>query len=194
MKSLRKNIAGALALTALLLLAACADDAADPDADLAEADTMAAEAPRMAVAQLAPASGSNVQGTVTFTEQDDGLLVEARVMGLDEGLHGFHVHETGDCSAPDATSAGGHFAPEGDPHGAPSDPASQRHVGDFGNLEAGADGTAAYRRVDTIATLDGVNAIVGKAVIVHQEEDDLASQPSGDAGPRIACGVIEMQM
>src|SRR5690606_12977997 len=94
-----------------------------------------------AVAVLSPASGSKVSGTVTFTQVENGVRVVAEVRGLDaDGTHGFHVHEFGDCSAPDATSAGGHFNPTGAPHGAPTD--EKRHVGDMGNLEADGQGVA----------------------------------------------------
>lgn len=191
MKSLLKNIPYLL-LGVALLVGGCEGEAPDPDA-APDADTTAMTMNRVAVATLTPASGSTVEGTITLTEHEGGLLVEARVTGLAPGPHGFHVHENGDCSAPDATSAGGHFAPQDDPHGAPSNAPDQRHVGDFGNLEAGPDSTATYNRVDTVATLSGPNSVVGRAVIVHQDADDLTSQPSGEAGPRIACGVIEMQ-
>ncbi|MDX1545676.1 MAG: superoxide dismutase family protein [Rhodothermales bacterium] len=191
MKSPLKNVSFLL-FGAALLVGGCEGEAPAPD-PAPDADPSAVAVNRVAVATLAPASGSTVGGTITLTEQEGGLLVEARVTGLAPGPHGFHVHETGDCSAPDATSAGGHFAPAGDPHGAPSDAPGQRHVGDFGNLEAGPDSTATYSRVDTVATLSGPNSVIGRAVIVHQDADDLTSQPSGEAGPRIACGVIEMQ-
>ena len=147
---------------------------------------------KIAVANLQPTEGNKVSGKVTFTPEESGVLVVADITGLSPGKHGFHVHETGDCSAPDASSAGGHYAPNNSPHGAPDAPANQRHVGDFGNITADASGNAKYSRVDNVATLDGANSIVGKAVIVHGGEDDLKSQPSGDAGKRVACGVVEM--
>lgn len=175
------------------MLAGCVDD----EGDAVDVDTTATamqdgmDMEEVAVANLSPTQGNNVTGMVTFTSLDGAVRVEADVQGLAPGLHGFHVHENGDCSAPDASSAGGHFAPEGSPHGAPSD--SARHVGDLGNLEVGQDSMATYTRVDSVIALSGPNSIVGKAVIVHGGEDDLTSQPSGDAGPRLACGVIEMQ-
>jgi Cu-Zn family superoxide dismutase len=115
----------------------------------------------------------------------------ADLEGLEPGLHGFHIHEVGDCSAPDASSAGGHFNPDNTPHGTPENPPAQRHVGDLGNLEADAEGKAHYERVDQMLPLRGPNSIVGKSVIVHAQADDLSSQPSGSAGPRLACGVIQ---
>jgi Cu-Zn family superoxide dismutase len=122
---------------------------------------------------------------------DGGVQIVADLEGLEPGKHGFHIHENGDCSAPDAESAGGHFNPDGSPHGAPDNPASQRHVGDLGNVEADADGKAHYERTDQIISMEGDNSIVGKAVIVHAQSDDLQTQPTGGAGPRLACGVIQ---
>lgn len=146
---------------------------------------------REAIAELSPTEGNDARGQVTFTATDGGVRVVADLEGLDAGAHGFHIHENGDCSAPDASSAGGHFNPTGAPHGAPDAPAAERHVGDLGNIEAGADGTARYDRTDSVISLSGANSIVGKAVVVHAGTDDLSSQPSGDAGNRLACGVIE---
>lgn len=196
-----------LLLALVLTLAACAEQpepAANgdtlstltPGADLDTTATPMSERGVIeetdAVATLSPTEGNDVRGRVTFAQIEDGVLVVAEVSGLSEGMHGFHVHETGDCSAPDASSAGGHFNPAGSPHGPPNAPDSQRHVGDLGNLEAGPDGTARYERVDPVLQLSGPNSIIGKAVIVHAGQDDLESQPTGEAGGRLACGVIEM--
>src|ERR1019366_10806696 len=120
---------------------------------------------KKAIAVLHPASGSQVMGTVTFTKTDGGMQVVADITGLTPGQHGFHIHEFGDCSAPDATSAGGHFNPYHMQHGGPA--AAMRHAGDFGNLEADASGKAHYERVDTTISLDGVDSIIGHGVIVH---------------------------
>lgn len=144
--------------------------------------------PGKAVATLLPRGGSGVEGTVTFTRTATGLAVSASLKGLGAGSHGFHVHEFGDCSAPDATSAGGHFNPTGDPHAGPD--AEKRHVGDLGNIEAKADGTATLQRDDTHLRLHGKRSILGRAVVVHAKADDLKTQPTGDAGGRLACGVI----
>lgn len=144
----------------------------------------------VATALLAPASGSSVQGTVNFIQTTDGQIrVEANLTGLTPGAHGFHIHEKGDCSAPDATSAGAHFNPTGKPHAGPHD--HDRHVGDFGNLEADDSGKATYSQTFADLKVEGETSIIGKAVIVHAKADDLTSQPSGDAGDRVACGVIE---
>ena len=146
-------------------------------------------ATREAIAELNPTEGNDVRGQVTFATTDGGVRVVAELEGLDAGMHGFHIHENGDCSAPDASSAGGHFNPTGAEHGAPDD--AVRHVGDLGNIEAGADGMASYDRTDSVITLSGANSIVGKAVVVHAGADDFETQPTGDAGGRLACGVIE---
>jgi len=145
--------------------------------------------PLVATVILSPATGSNVRGTVNFFQSKDTVRVEASLTGLTPGLHGFHIHEKGDCSVPDASSAGGHFNPTGMQHGAPTD--ASRHTGDFGNLEADAQGNARYAQSFPDLKLDGANSILGKAMIVHAKADDLKTQPSGDAGERVACGVIE---
>jgi Cu-Zn family superoxide dismutase len=111
---------------------------------------------------------------------------------LEPGPHGFHVHEFGDCSAPDGSSAGGHFAPLGSPHGPPDAGQGERHIGDLGNIVANADGVVEQELADSVIRLDGENSIVGKAIIVHAGADDFTTQPSGAAGERVACGVIEL--
>ncbi len=134
------------------------------------------------------AAGSKVVGLVTFTKTSDGIKVVADVTGLTPGKHGFHVHEFGDCSAPDASSAGGHFNPEKHQHGDRT--ATDRHAGDLGNLEADASGKAHLDWTDKVMQLAGKDGIIGKSVIVHEKEDDLKSQPVGNAGGRLACGVV----
>ena len=139
---------------------------------------------------LAPTKGNTATGQVRFTEFDGGVIVEASLSGLAPGGHGFHVHEKGDCSAPDATSAGGHFNPTGMPHGAPDK--AEHHLGDLPMLVADAAGNA---RLNT--TIEGLSlgatskaSILGRAVIVHAAPDDFATQPTGNSGARVACGVI----
>ncbi len=141
-----------------------------------------------AICVLHPTEGNTAKGTVTFTKTDGGIKVVADLEGLSEGKHGFHIHEYGDCSNLDGTSAGGHFNPEGTDHGAPSD--DVRHVGDLGNVEAGADGRAHLELTDTEISFSGSHSIIGRGIIVHAGTDDLVSQPTGDAGARVACGVI----
>jgi len=119
-----------------------------------------------------------------------GTLIAATVVGLEPGSHGFHIHETGDCSASDGTSAGGHYNPLDTAHGPPDAEASARHVGDLGNIVARGDGSAAYERLDAVVALAGEHTVIGRAVIIHEGEDDLSSQPTGAAGKRLACGVI----
>ena len=140
-----------------------------------------------AIAVLHPASGSQVMGTVTFTKTGDSVQVVADITGLTPGKHGFHIHEFGDCSAADASSAGGHFNPMKKPHGAPD--AAERHAGDLGNLEADSTGKAHLELKDNMLKLSGENSILGRGLIVHEKVDDW-SQPVGNAGSRQACGVI----
>lgn len=181
-------------LAAILLLAACeVDDPEAPTTDAPAADEPAqSEAPVLAAAVLEPTEGNEVMGTVNFVGASDGIRVQATIEGLEPNTtHGFHIHEEGDCSAPDGSSAGGHFNPTDDPHGGPGDSADERHVGDLGNLESNADGVATYERVDDLLTVEGNTSILGRGMIVHAGTDDLESQPTGDAGARLACGVVE---
>jgi superoxide dismutase, Cu-Zn family len=143
---------------------------------------------RRAVARLEPMGLSRVTGTLTFTVEGDGVRVRGSISGLSPGAHGFHVHEFGDLSdRSEGLSAGDHFAPGGTPHGRPSD--SHRHVGDLGNVVAGEDGVAVVNQLDPMLRLEGPHSIVGRSIVVHANEDKF-TQPSGDAGPRVAIGVI----
>jgi Cu-Zn family superoxide dismutase len=144
--------------------------------------------PGKAVSVLHPTAGNKVTGTVTFQKYGENIRVLADVSGLTPGKHGFHIHEFGDCSAADGTSAGGHFNPDGTRHGGPA--VAERHVGDLGNLEADTVGNAHYEWTDSLIKFSGPHSIIGRAVIVHAGKDDLASQPTGAAGGRVACGVI----
>jgi Cu-Zn family superoxide dismutase len=141
-----------------------------------------------AIAVLSPTQGNEARGNLYFTRVKDGVRIDGEITGLKPGPHGFHIHEKGDCSAPDATSAGGHYNPDKMPHGSPS--STQRHAGDFGNIEANSSGVAKFSLIDHTATLDGPNSILGHAVIVHADPDDMKTQPTGNAGKRVACGVI----
>lgn len=144
-----------------------------------------------AIVHLQPTKGNNVTGTITFTTVERGVKVVADIDGLTPGKHGFHVHEHGDCSAPDASSAGAHFNPTNKKHGGPDD--EERHVGDLGNVEADENGHAHYEYVDKVIQLDGPHSIIGLSIIVHAGEDDFKTQPTGNSGARVACGVIEKQ-
>ncbi len=141
-----------------------------------------------AIAVIHPLKGSKISGTVTFSKEANGIKVEAHINGLTPGNHGFHVHQWGDCSSDDGTSAGPHFNPNNQKHGAPED--SIRHVGDLGNILADDNGVGYYERVDTVISFTGRHSIIGRAIIIHEKADDMESQPSGDAGARIGCGVI----
>ena len=141
-----------------------------------------------AVAVIHPTEGNETRGLVTFTQTDAGVQVVASFTGLSAGDHGFHIHQYGDCSAPDGTSAGGHYNPESKQHGGPD--SADRHVGDLGNVTADDAGNAALDRVDMHLSLNGPNSIVGRGIIIHAGTDDLMSQPTGAAGARLGCGVI----
>lgn len=143
---------------------------------------------KKAVAVIHPTEGNSVSGIVIFTKVDNGIKIVADISGLTPGKHGFHIHEYGDCSAADGTSAGGHFNPENVKHGGPND--KVRHVGDLGNLDANKDGDAHYERVDDVIAFSGSHDIIGRGIIIHAGSDDLTTQPTGGAGARVACGVI----
>ena len=175
-------------LFAALIPACAASSASNGPAPQAESAPTAA---REAVSTLRALGESQVTGIIRFTEVADGVQVTAEITGLSpEGVHGFHIHEKGDCSSPDGKSAGGHFNPANVEHGGPDGHPS--HIGDLGNLTADAEGKAGLTLVKAGATLgNGPNNIVGRGLIVHAQADDLKSQPTGAAGGRIACGVIE---
>jgi superoxide dismutase, Cu-Zn family len=144
--------------------------------------------------QLNPKSGSETSGKVTFTEQNGKVLMQASLMGLSEGTHAIHIHEKADCSSDDGKSTGGHWNPTFENHGALG-ATTGYHRGDIGNFQANADGNGEITFSTDQWCLgcdDATKNVVGKAVIVHQGEDDLTSQPSGAAGARISCaGIIE---
>ncbi|MFQ5677308.1 MAG: superoxide dismutase family protein [bacterium] len=150
-----------------------------------------ADKPETAIAVMQPTTGNEASGTVTFTKVADGIQVVAHFEGVPEGEHGFHIHAVGDCSSGDGKSAGGHFNPEGYDHAGPD--AAMRHVGDLGNITADTNGVAHAEFTDSHLTFEGDKSILGKGVILHADRDDLTSQPTGAAGARISCGVIEKQ-
>ena len=145
-----------------------------------------------AAAQLLATAGNSTTGTVSFTQRGDKVLVEADVSGLTPGEHGFHIHEKGDCSAADASSAGGHFNPGAQAHGRAGQGA--HHAGDTDNIVADARGIAHVNAHVSGVSLGGgaANDIAGRAIIVHAQADDYATQPTGNAGARVACGVIQV--
>ncbi|HXD05294.1 MAG TPA: superoxide dismutase family protein [Burkholderiaceae bacterium] len=143
-----------------------------------------------AVANLEPTRGSTTRGTVRFEQHGDDVMVTAKVSGLKPGqLHGFHVHEKGDCSSGDGMSAGAHYNPTAQPHGnAMSGP---HHAGDIPNLQADANGNAeATFHLGGVSLGSGANDLVGKGLIVHAGPDDYTTQPTGNSGARLACAVI----
>ena len=138
-----------------------------------------------AVAVLNPTQGNTAQGVVTFTQEEGGVHIVAKFTGVPKGEHGFHIHEFGDCSAPDGTSAGSHFNPSGVAHAGRD--AEKRHMGDMGNVTADEQGNIALDYVDKHIKLA---TIIGHGMILHANPDDFTTQPTGNAGGRIACGVI----
>jgi Cu-Zn family superoxide dismutase len=145
-----------------------------------------------AVATLSPTTGQTAAGTVQLTQMADGSVeVQVDLTGVAPGVHGFHVHDKGDCGD-DGNAAGGHFNPGVSPHGAPSTPA--HHAGDFGNVSANDAGEVHTRFTTRSVTLEtGPNSAVGHAIILHANPDDLTTQPTGNAGGRIACGVVTLR-
>lgn len=179
----------ALASFTLVALAACSSTpSTSPSAPPAATSTA-----QQADAVLASASGSRVSGRLSLVPMGDGVHIRGEVGGLvPNGQFGFHVHDKGDCSAVDATSAGGHFNPAASAHGRAGGHA--HHAGDMDNIVSDGAGLA---RVDVHlqgVTLGGgaANDIAGRAVIVHADPDDYHSQPTGNAGARVACGVIKV--
>ncbi|MYN41555.1 superoxide dismutase family protein [Duganella sp. FT109W] len=173
---MRKISISYLLAVGVALAAAGAAQAADSTADVV----------------LKPTAGSAASGSVRFTQQGDQLRIDADLAGLAPGVHGFHLHEKGDCSAPDGTSAGGHFNPGNHQHGGPQTTA--HHGGDFGNITADASGKASlHLSVPTSQiSLDAgaANSIIGRGLIVHADPDDFVTQPTGNSGKRLACGVV----
>ena len=144
----------------------------------------------VATARLEPTRGNTAQGTVTFAQRMGKVYVTADVRGLAPGRqHGFHVHEKGDCGSCDGMSTGGHFNPDAKPHGPQGGP---HHGGDMPSLSADANGnTQTSFTLDEVTVAAGPKSVVGKGLIVHKDPDDYATQPTGNAGARIACAVIQ---
>ena len=172
-------------LAALALLAAASGNGCG--ANIEHAAQAEGPAVTRAIAVMQPTQGNQVRGIVTFTSVAGGVRIEADITGLTPGKHGFHVHQWGDVSGSDGKSAGGHFNPHGTEHALPA--GEPRHVGDLGNLEADDSGAARYERVDSQLAFSGTNSIVGRGLIIHALEDD-GGQPTGNAGARVAMGVI----
>jgi Cu-Zn family superoxide dismutase len=185
---LKRLTAVALAVVASALLLT----AAEPVKQVPTAGKDAPDqGPKKAVAVMIPTKDSKVSGIVTFTQTDDGIEVSGEITGLTPGKHGFHVHEFGDISSADGMATGPHFDPDMTKHhGGPHDAEAQRHGGDLGNIEADDSGKATIKMMDKVIQLHGPHSIIGRGLIVHAKVDDLKTQPSGDAGARLAQGVI----
>ena len=153
---------------------------------------MSSDSPKEAVATINPTSGNEVTGTAVFTQSGDTVMLSIEIQNASPGEHGVHIHENGDCSAPDATSAGGHWNPTNVAHGKWGE--GEFHLGDIGNIEVAEDGTGSIELTTDLWEIGtgSIFDVVGKGIIVHADADDFTSQPSGNAGARIGCGVIEM--
>jgi len=187
---MRKIVKIPLAAMALLAVFSCKEVKKEAVA----ADVQEEVATKSITFMMQPKSASNVEGEVTFTQEDGTVEMTGTFSGLTEGEHAIHLHETADCSSDDGTSTGGHWNPTNEPHGKWGD-ATGYHKGDIGNFTADADGNAIVNFATDQWCMDCEDEnknILGKAVIVHQGVDDFTSQPSGDAGARISCtGVIQ---
>ncbi len=144
-----------------------------------------------AKAELQPVSGNEARGTVEFYLAQPLMAINVDLSGLKPGNHGFHVHENGDCGGANAAAAGSHLNPNDTQHGGPTDADHRHHAGDLGNVRAEDDGTVRQWLRTEDLQLQGPAGIVGKAIVVHATDDDLKSQPSGESGEPIACGVIK---
>ena len=180
-----KNCVAALAVCALVCFAALGFrslGAAQHDEKKAEAGAVT-----KAIAELIPTKESSVKGTVVFTKDSSGMHVHAEISGLTPGEHGFHIHEYGVWSE-NGMSSGGHFNPTSEKHAGIE--SKKRHVGDMGNITANANGNATLDLNDSHLSFHGASSILGRGVVVHEKADDLKSQPAGNAGTRLAVGIV----
>lgn len=179
--------------TAALALAACAGPQAGSGSPAAAAAPRGMGDGPTAVARLEPTRGSATSGVATFQQRGDVMTLHVRLQGLKPGqVHGFHIHDKGDCSSGDGMSTGGHFNPTAKPHAAHD--AAEHHAGDLPSLTADAAGRVdAQFRLAGLTIGSGPTDIVGRGLIVHADPDDFKTQPTGNSGARIACGVIQRQ-
>lgn len=190
MQTMKQILPFGVACVAAMAVAGCASTTTDSASAPAAASSTSTVA--SAAANLSAASGSLVSGQLKLMPMGDGVHVTGTVGGLaPNSTHAFHIHEKGDCTAADASSAGGHFNPTAQPHGRVT--GNAHHAGDADNVVANAEGVATINAHFSGVVLGGAgsNNAIGKGVIVHADPDDYTSQPSGNAGARIACGVIE---
>lgn len=188
------NFLGIVCMTLFLFLSACNSGNKQTDENEAASDETEQQQTeeRTATATLEATSGSQVTGEVTFTEENGKVRFELTAENLTPGEHAVHLHENGDCSAEDASSAGGHWNPTMKPHGKRGE-GTDFHKGDIDNMKVGEDGKGTLKiTVDgwSIGGPDSTN-VIGKSVIIHEKADDFTSQPSGNAGSRVSCGVIK---
>jgi len=179
-----------LAAAAALVLSACSTTPATSSGASASVAAGGSTA-SSATVNLAAASGSLVSGKLMAMPMSDGVHLRGEIGGLaPNSTHGIHIHEKGDCSAADASSAGGHFNPGARMHGKVG--AGAHHGGDLDNIVANAEGVAPVDVHASGVTLGGGagNDVAGRAVVVHAAADDYTSQPAGNSGARVACGVI----
>ena len=157
-----------------------------------QAGVMSTPTAKQAIATIGPTSGNSVTGMAIFTQNGDQITLTIEIQNASPGLHAVHIHENGDCSSPDGKSAGGHWNPTGVPHGKWGE--GEFHLGDIGNITVDEDGTGNIElttdlwEIGTGSDID----VVGRGIIVHADADDFTSQPSGNAGARIGCGVIAL--
>ena len=175
----------------LLLLLVCISTVL-VSCDIIQKALIPATPSQQAIAIIGPASGSALAGTAIFTQNGDTITLVIEVQNVSPGLHAVHIHETGDCSAPDATSAGGHWNPTNVAHGKWGE--GEFHLGDIGNITVGEDGTGTIALTTDLWEMGtgSVLDIVGTGIIVHADADDFTSQPSGNAGARIGCGAVQL--
>lgn len=171
---------GTLILSAVSLVLGVAQNQ-----DVETGAKQAVQIPDDGIAVLRATKGNHVEGVIRLTQTTKGLRLSGEVRGLTPGKHGFHIHEYGDLRSADGKSAGAHYAPQGHKHGGPDSP--EHHAGDLGNIAANDAGVA---KVDILADDLKLHFVIGRSIVVHGGQDDLQSQPSGDAGPRVAYGVI----
>ena len=193
------NLSTLIGIALVIFLSACDsgkkqnEEAENGSAQQQEAQQEQQDEERTAKATMEAASGSKVSGEATFSDGGDGKVkFELTASNLTPGEHAVHIHEKGDCSAEDASSAGGHWNPTMKPHGKRGDGTSY-HKGDIGNMSVGNDGKGTMTMtIDgwSIGGADSTN-VVGKSVIIHEKADDFKTQPSGNAGGRVSCGVIK---
>jgi Cu-Zn family superoxide dismutase len=171
-------------------LAGCAPQEPAPEPEEPTATQETVSTVDLAFAPIEAKSGSSMQGVAVFENKDGKVKLSIELRDVSPGPHAVHIHETGDCSAPDGMSAGGHWNPSGAAHGKWGEPPF--HLGDIGNLEVGEGGEGSLKLITELWTLGtgAENDVLGKAIVVHSGADDFATQPTGAAGKRIGCGVI----